>query len=238
MITIEPPSLGEGNTREQLQNIKSYLYRTAQQLSWAFSVLDGKDSHIQAEQPQARADAQKESPQQTFAGIRQLIVKSADIVNAYSDIIEKRLEGTYVAQSQFGLFREKTSQHFKADSQSITRLFSKNQQLQTAVDALEHKNQSVSAYLKSGLLQEDGPVYGLEIGQQNLVEGKETFDKFARFTADRLSFFDRSDVEVAYISDYRLYISNAMVTGSLELAGRFRLSYQNGLSFQWIGGDQ
>ena len=235
MITIEPPSLGEGSTREQLEKIRSYLYRTSQQLTWAFSVLDQKDSQPGQSLPERKPGSQQ--PQQVFAGIKNLIVKSADIVNAYSDIIEKRLEGTYAAQSEFGSFREKTSQQLKADSQGISQLFSRNQQLQADINALEQKNSQVSAYIKTGLLREGkSPLYGLEIGQQNRVDGVETFDKFARFTSDRLSFFDSSDVEVAYISDYRLYITNAHVTGSLDLGGKFRVFCQNGLVFQWTGG--
>ena len=98
---------------------------------------------------------------------------------------------------------------------------------------------ATNAYLKSGLLdsKSDGTaVYGLEIGQTNSIGGETVFDKFARFTADRLSFFDSNDVEVAYISDYKLYITNAEITGSLWLSGRFKICYNGGLAFQWIGG--
>ena len=81
------------------------------------------------------------------------------------------------------------------------------------------------------------PVYGLEFGQTNSVDGETVFDKFARFAADRLSFFDSNDVEVAYISDYKLYITNAEISGSLWLSGKFKIYYNGGLAFQWIGGD-
>ena len=239
MITIEPPSLGEGTAKQQLEALRGYLYRTAQQLTWAFSVLQSQEESEAGSAPTAapRPQAPDSSPQQVFSNIKQLIIKSADIVKAYGDVIEKRLEGSYVASSQFGSFREETSQLINANSRGLSQLFQLSQQLDAEVNALQEKNQSVSAYLKSGLLQEgERPVYGLEIGQRNLVDGKPVFDRFARFTADRLSFFDSSDVEVAYISDYRLYITNAQVSGTLELAGRFRIFYQNGLTVQWTGG--
>jgi hypothetical protein len=85
--------------------------------------------------------------------------------------------------------------------------------------------------------EEGVPVYGLEIGQTNSVDGATVFDKFARFAADRLSFFDSNDVEVAYISDYKLYITNAEISGSLWLSGKFKIYYNGGLAFQWIGGE-
>ena len=77
----------------------------------------------------------------------------------------------------------------------------------------------------------------MEVGQTNLVSGQTVFDKFARFTPDRLSFFDRNDVEVAYISDYHLYITNAIVTGSLVLMQQFEVSQGNqSIDFKWLGG--
>ena len=68
------------------------------------------------------------------------------------------------------------------------------------------------------------------------MNGQAVFSKFARFSADRLSFYDRNNTEVAYISDYTLYITNAEITGNLYILKRFRLFYGNGLAFQWIGG--
>ena len=98
----------------------------------------------------------------------------------------------------------------------------------------------IYGYAQRGFLyyKENGtPVYGLEIGQTNSVDGQNVFDKFARFASDRLSFFDSNDVEVAYISDYKLYITNAEITGSLWLSGKFKIYYNGGLAFQWIGGE-
>ena len=68
------------------------------------------------------------------------------------------------------------------------------------------------------VLDETGiPVYGIEVGQRTEVNGEEVFDKYARFTANRLSFFDANGNEVAYISDYKLFISNVEVTGSYRI---------------------
>ena len=45
---------------------------------------------------------------------------------------------------------------------------------------------------------------------------------------------------VAYWNDYthyKLYITNAEITGSLRIVDRFKIYYNNGLAFQWIGGE-
>lgn len=97
----------------------------------------------------------------------------------------------------------------------------------------------VEAYLKSGLLYyTDGgiPVYGLEIGQTVEVDGTTVFNKYARFTSEKLSFYDQNGIEVAYISDKKLYIKMAHITVSLQLGGIVQLVMANGdIVKKWVG---
>ena len=62
----------------------------------------------------------------------------------------------------------------------------------------------------------------------------EVFNKYARFTAGRLSFYDKNDIEVAYISDYKLYITNAEIKGTLKL-GAFLIDTSKGFRLKWVG---
>ena len=78
------------------------------------------------------------------------------------------------------------------------------------------------------------PIYGLEIGQRNDVDGVEVFNKYAQFTSDRLSFFDSNDVEVAYISDYKLYITHVVIKGTLT-GNAFRMDFTNGFRLKYVG---
>ena len=175
---------------------------------------------------------------ETFAAIKNLIIKSADIVDSYSEEIQKKLDGVYTAQSEFGTFREETSQELTANARGLQQLFTSSAEISRTVDSLAAENTATRAYIRTGCLKEDPfPIYGLEIGQRSTADGQEIFRKFARFTADRLSFYDGGGVEVAYISDYQLYITGAQVTGTLKIGGRFQLSFDQGLTFQWTGGD-
>ena len=241
MVTIEQPRLHGENVKDQLQQLQSYLSRTAQQLQWAFDTLQtGETAAPAVGSTKTASAADSFSPQAVFGGIKNLIIKSADIVNAYSDEIGKRLEGVYTAKSDFGTFQQETSQKFAANSQRMDQLFSSHQQISQTVEGLWNQAIDTNSYVRTGYLGEgsDGiGIYGLEIGQQDQVDGKTVFDRFARFTANRLSFFDSSNVEVAYISDYRLYITNAQISGSLHIGGRFRIYSGGGLIFQWTGGD-
>ena len=100
----------------------------------------------------------------------------------------------------------------------------------------------VTAYLKSGLIDYTDagiPVYGLEIGQsvRDDVAGTEVFNKYARFTSEKLSFFDSNGYEVAYISDKKLLIKMAEVTVSLQIGKLIDLVMDNGdVVTKWLGG--
>ena len=175
-----------------------------------------------------------EEAQASFNDIKSLIITSADIVNAYYEEINQRLTGEYVAQSDFGTYTEQTEARFSQTSTNMETLYTNVQTLESEVEGVEDKLIDVEAHIRSGLLYYDDsgtPIYGLEIGQKN---DDESFNKYARFTADRLSFYDQNDTEVAYISDYKLYITNVEVTGTLKLGG-YRIDTDNGLAFIWEG---
>lgn len=291
MIDIRQPNITAKTETEQLLQIRSYLYQMAQQLQWAFNTISspGGGGNVGTNTTQqtvvSSSSSGKIDATKTFDALKDLIIKSSDIVNAYYDVISKKLVGVYVAQSDFGRYQEETSNTIKESSTRIDQLYVNNQvitgkfntidrlvtttqsltetigNLETDKNTLSEKVDAISsasdgmaetverlqmmmvqtnAYVRTGLLYEDDngiPVYGLEIGQTNDVNGENVFSKFARFSAERLSFYDRNDTEVAYISDYKLYITNAEITGALSLAGKFKVFYDHGLAFQWIGGN-
>ncbi len=176
-----------------------------------------------------------------FNELKALIIKSADIVNAYYEKINARLTGEYVAQSDYGTFVELTEGQFKATSTDIEQLFTNLQQIITDIDNVESTLIEVNACIKSGLLyyNEAGiPIFGLEIGQTNEVDGVKVFSQYARFTADRLVFYDYNGREMAYISDKKLYIDNIEVASSFSIGG-FVETVQPDLSVvkRWVGGE-
>lgn len=210
VLDIRLPELTGGSMEQQLRQIQSYLYSLASQLQYAFENVSREQEQVR----QVQTAAQEKTPVQTFAALKSLIIKSADIVESYSREIERRLEGKYVAQSQFGTYSQETEQKIRENAEGIVQSFRNVQALQSMVESVESAVVEINAYIRTGLLysQEDGEdVYGLEIGQQTRKDGAVRFQKFARLTADRLSFYDRNDVEVAYISDYQLHITSAQV---------------------------
>ncbi len=239
-LDLRLPNITATTEREQLVQIKSYLYQLAQQLQWALTTVEStsaSNSVAQRSSQNVIVQAKEEDAEVTFNSLKSLIIKSADIVDAYYEEISKRLSGSYVASSDFGTFVEDTEDKIDANSTKIEQSYTNIRNIISDIEDLNYSLSESQAHIKSGLLYNDDngiPVYGLEIGQRNTVDGEETFNKYARFTSDRLSFYDQNDTEVAYISDYKIHITHAEVQGTLKLGG-YLIDTSKGLTFKWVG---
>lgn len=243
-VDLRMPNITGTTEREMLAQIRSYLYQFVPQLQWALNNLGTPSSSVviqQTARPTAPSSSSSFDSEVAFDLLKPLIIKSADIIQAYYEEISTRLEGIYVAESDFGTFREETEQRIIQSSSEIEQAFTNLQQIITETENLNFNLAEVYAHIRSGLLyydEEGVPVYGLEIGQRNTIDGEEVFNKFARFTADRLSFYDQNDREVAYVSDYKLYIRNVEITSSYKIGGFVDTVMANGdVVTKWVGGD-
>lgn len=238
-VELRLPNINGLTEREQLTQIRSYLYQLIPQLQWALNNTAPSSNVTTPTVVQAPVSSVSRAidPQTSFDSLKALIIKSADIVEAYYEEINRRLQGIYVGQSDFGTYTEQTEQEIIANSTSVKNLYKDIQTITSDIENLEYTLIESNAHINSGLLYySDGiPVYGVEVGQKNIVNGEEVFNKYARFTSGRLSFYDRNDIEVAYISDYKLYITNAEILGNLKLGG-YVFDTSNGLALQWVKG--
>ena len=285
-IDLRLPSITGPTDRERLSQMQRYLYQLVEQLQWGLNNMEASSTVVVTPTPQSLIPSvggssgtvltgDTSDPQATFNSIKALIIKSADIVEAYYDEINSRLESVYVAQSDFGVFEENTSQDIVETSTNLNRAFTNIQEIKTGVDSsldtlseeigkvdakageveknlgedvraikkglesITFSLAEVTANINSGVLYHDAngiPVYGVEVGQTTKIDGVEVFNKFARFTASRLSFYDNNGVEVAYISDRRLYIFNVEITGIFKIGGLVDTVLVNGdVVEKWVG---
>ena len=226
----------------KLKQLQSYMYQLVEQLNIALASVDGSSNGVQFitanRNGKPSAGETDEEAQATFNSVKSLIIKSADIVNAHYEVIKKRLEGLYVAESEFGTYTEETAAEIEANSTAIEQVYTNLQTISTDIDNLEHAMIEVNACIKSGLLyyDDDGaPVYGLEIGQRTEIDGQEVFNKYAQFTAGKLAFFDSNGIEVAYVSDKKLFISHVEVTGTFTQGCFVETTLNNGeVVTRWV----
>lgn len=212
-----------GNDAQKLEQMKRYLHQLADDLNFQLkdNANTARTNYASSVDSSAKA-VKKNDPVSNFNDIKALIIKSADIVQAYYAAITKLIDenNLYVAESDFGTFKEETEHTLYADGTGLTQQVSS---IQTIFD--ENGNildsRICDGYINSGILYYDenaNAVIGLEIGQRNTnVDGETVFHQFARFTANKMSFFDSNGNEVAYISDRRLYIPEAHIQSQLAM---------------------
>ena len=130
-IELRLPNITGATEKEQLLQVKSYLYQLSEQLQWAFDNINttggSGNGYVVNQAPRgysaSSSGLSSKDAEVTFAALKSLIIKSADIVDAYYEEINKRLEGIYIAESDFGKFAEQTSLDIKATSEAITQTF-------------------------------------------------------------------------------------------------------------------
>jgi hypothetical protein len=216
MIDIRLPNITAPTSEGKLQQMQGYLQQLVEQLNWALNAVDNAVTSAEQKAVTAASAASDNNAVAQFNDIKGLIIKSADIVNAYYDTITQRLDGVYVAESDFGTFVENTNQTINTNSQYVENKFTYQAQVIAGVNS---RVENVESNIKTGLLytdKEGKPVYGLEIGQKN----GDGFDAFARLAANKLSFYDDNGTEVAYISNSKLFINDLEAVVSMTM-GKF-----------------
>ena len=237
-IDIPRPNINATTEAGRLEQVRSYLYQMAEQLNFALNSVENKMETVVLEtSKQSSGDPTPEETLKNFSSIKALIIKSADIVDKYYEEISKRLEGMYVAESEFGTYKEDTSAILKATSDKVEAAFSNIQQIISAVENIQNQYTYTNAYIRAGVLYEDEyPIYGIEVGQTTTANGEEVFNKFARFSAEKLSFYNAYGQEMGYFSDSTLYITHARFGGDIYHGG-YRIDSSDGLAYIWEEGE-
>ena len=244
-IDLRLPNITGKTSAEQLSQIKSYLYQFASQLQWALDTVakDNNSSSVNQNATGSTSTSEKDDPVTTFSSLKGLIIKSADIVNAYYEKIDDllKLSGDYTAYSEFGTFKEETLNQLSATNdkiiqnvESLQSIFDENGNIKAELLVNGHIYSGIIEYAKDG-----EAIVGIEIGQttkENDAQGNEvrSFNRFARFTAERLAFYDASvqDEPVAYISNYMLVITNAWIKGTFKIGSGFELDTAHGVALK------
>lgn len=245
-INIRLPNITAQNDTGKLEQVQSYMYQLVEQLNWALNTIEtvgaGTESPtVKLQQSEMLSPKEAEN---TFNSIKSLIIKSADIVMAYEKTIFSDFNGKYFADSDFGTYIEETNRKVEESSKGVKETYDNVQKITTDVEGLEEEVRTTNAYINRGHLYYDESgksVVGIEIGE---TSDNGTFTKYARFTADKLTFFDVNGNPVAYIgagdadkeNTNCLYVTGKAVFQSDIQFGGYSADTSDGLAFAWIGG--
>lgn len=238
-INIRLPNITATTTEGQMSQMQSYMHQLVEQLNWALASVDnalqGNTSNVVMTSRSGQNS--EEDALDTFNSIKALIIKSADIVQAYEESMREEFNGEYVAVSDFGTYKKDTKLIIDTNSNRVEELYSN-------VETIDKDVKNTNAYIKRGYLGDDtsgNAVYGIAVGETN---DKGEYKKYAWFTADKLSFFGSADGneereyegEVAYFSKNRLYVNDAVFLGTMIQFGKYVADTSDGLAFTWVGG--
>lgn len=241
-VDIRLPNITGASEAEQVAQMRSYLYQFAEQLQWALNTIDN-DAHSEAVElrnaiGQIVDKTEEAKAQDAFNSIKDLIIKSADIIDAYYDQIDGLIDlsGKYVASSDFGKYAQETKNRIDATDKYVQQnVYSKE-----TVDGMVRNNQG---YIRYGIVgttipDSDGVINdnatGILIGDFTSTDTSEHIS-FARYTSAGIELFgESSSVPVATISKYKITITSAEFSGSVKI-GKYRLDLSNGIAFKWEG---
>lgn len=217
-----------GTDKEKIQQMHSYMYQLVEQLQWAFSNIESSSGDSNAgttiiqqtiTQNNENRPSTPEDAEATFAAIKNLIIKSADIVDAYYEKIDEKLTKRYVAQSDFGKYQETVDAEISKNAENITINQTK---VETMSKVFQDRDTSAvivksSGYIKTGFLSEGA--YGIEVGQRSENNGVEVLQGSARFTPQEVGFYDENAQKSAWLSKRRLHATEVEAVERQQLGG-------------------
>lgn len=252
MIDIRLPNITAQTESGQIAQMRSYLYQFAEQLKWALNTIEtnpgGSNVVLKDAVGNVLEKTEEAKAQEAFNSIKDLIIKSADIVEAYSEKIDKLLDlkGNYVAQSEFGTYKEYTNQTVEANSKYVKQKFTKTETIEgklvekefdlADIDSRIRKQEGSIYYgMVNTSLTEDGEVTGIEIGEID-TNGNVVKSRYATFSAAGIELYDGSTDKppIATISKEKITITSAEFKSTVKM-GNYRLDLTNGIAFKWEG---
>ena len=140
MVQMETPPLLRGTEQEQLAQLRSYLFQAAQHLNLALNDLSmdsfGKDVQeaIQAGGTQS-AEKVQASVDQTASALKDLIIKTANVIYQQMDVLETVLRSEYVAASDFGQYQEEIESRLTQTAENTTAAYDYAAKISADTDA-------------------------------------------------------------------------------------------------------
>ena len=239
-MTFPMPPAPAGSAQQAMMAQYTYLYQLAGRLNLALEAAEEQRGALRTE---TAGKAGRAELREQYTGLKSLIIKSADTVRAEMNRITAELEGSYVAQSEFGTYVERLSSYLEANPAALTQYYKFAADLQAVVSRVDTDFRSwqseTEGYIRTGIVDYDGalPIYGVAVGQNLSVseaDGETRIDKRnfrATFTAQKLSFW-QDETEIAYISNNQIHISSIDIEREMRF-GAWQIAADGGLTIQW-----
>lgn len=239
MIYLDLPNISNsGTVEQQLAEIRSYIYRNNEQMNATLSNLTVDKIWEQTASAISASNGDNEENVDILSNyqkIRDLIIKTADVIIQTDEQWKMAMNGSYLAKSQFGKYLLNTSVEIDGKSTGFTQLYTYSTGLGSDYGNYKSYQQN---FIKEGLLDDTGatPIYGIDVGlltSEFTVEKEDgtteivsvDSNKRLRITPVKLSLYDGNN-EVAYIKESEIYFPKANINGgSINIGnGNFKVT--------------
>lgn len=239
MIYLDLPNISNsGTVEQQLAEIRSYIYRNNEQMNATLSNLTVDkiwEQTASAISASSGDNEEKSDILSKYQKIRDLIIKTADVIIQTDEQWQMAMNGSYLAKSQFGEYLLNTSVEIDGKSTGFTQLYTYSSELGSDYGNYKSYQQN---FIKQGLLDDSGatPIYGIDVGllTSEFTVTKEDgttetvsvdSNKRIRITPVKLSLYDGNN-EVAYIEENEIYFPKANISGgSINIGnGNFKVT--------------
>ena len=179
MVQLNTPPMLRGSGQEQLTQMRSYLYRLAEQLNGALNAIEA-DSLTEEAKDTLGSGAASEAAKQvredmgkTSSVLKDLIIKTAESVRSETQRVERELRSSYVAKSEFGAYQEQVDAKFTATAENVTQSIRYASELEGRLDeqagdlqGLISYRTETKGYIRQGIVgyEDTVPIIGIAIG--------------------------------------------------------------------------
>lgn len=216
---VNPPIL-RGKETEQLMQLYSYLTELSGKLNTALMTVSV--AQLDQEGQAAVRYASPEQEKKRLESARELIIKTANIVRTEMEEIRTTLHTQITANSdEFGRLMEQLENEITLSANGISQLFTKVTTLEGVAEAQQAFRSTYQDFINIGVIgQENGEdIIGIAIGE-HITKADGTLNlanKMATFTKDKLAFYQGGDEPVAYFTGRMFYVSDARVSGTMQI---------------------
>lgn len=252
MSYLESPPNLTGTAEQQLVQMRSYLYRLSEALSVALNQVSGNGTGGTQEQTAAGSGAAADDGGSGFVTLRELIVKTAEIVTVAREEITRTLESSYVAQSEFGTYQSRIETTLTATAEQLGAVFESVETINGELPAIR----TSTGYIKAGFIAESAEekLVGIAIGQTVETDASEQYtdeetgivyekvnlgstQNCAFYTAQGLYFYVNGS-QAAYLTNRRMHIVDGEIDNTLTFGNnKWLINHAySGFSIKWIGG--
>ena len=198
------PNITGKDSAEKLRQIESYLRQLVDKMN-SESTSTSTYTQIYSAAKSGSGSKQKTEAEATFDEIKSLIIKSADIVDAFYETYTKKLSGHYVAQSEFGQFVEESTLELDATAKNVSVAMEN-------VEAIESANGEFQDQVRQSLSELQQSAEQISIDVTSIINNgvdKVTTSKGYTFNAEGLRIKSAGTAIENLLNNRGMYVSRS-----------------------------